>query len=390
LLEVLENKGVYVIVNNSTKNTYFYMKSYTDFKISMPNFDKFPITRYQGSKRKIRRWLYDNVKNLEFNSVLDAFGGSGTVSYLFKQMGKEVTYNDKLKFNSIIGKAIIENQRNKFTEKDIQDLYEWIENNPHEQFIQENFGGIYYPRRENIWLDGMNTGILNMNHYRGETLENKKALAYYALFQACLIKRPFNLFHRRNLNIRTANVERKFGNKVTWEQPFDGLFTRFIGEVNSLVFNSGVDCQSTNQSVFDIEEGEHDLVYLDPPYFAAEGSNENSNYLKCYHFLEGLANYDEWPDLIDYNTPNLRFEGSEVDRDFNKENITHTLEELIWKFQESTIVISYKSGGIPSIAQLVEIMKRYKGHVYTTRKEYSYSLNRNNGGSIKEVLIIGV
>jgi len=33
--------------------------------------------------------------------------------YLFKKMGKEVTYNDKLRFNYLIGKALIENQKSK-------------------------------------------------------------------------------------------------------------------------------------------------------------------------------------------------------------------------------------------------------------------------------------
>ena len=43
-----------------------------------------PSTRYQGSKRKILPWIYDCIKDVEFNTVLDAFGGSGMVSCLFK------------------------------------------------------------------------------------------------------------------------------------------------------------------------------------------------------------------------------------------------------------------------------------------------------------------
>lgn len=36
-----------------------------------------PSTRYQGSKRKILPWIYDCIKDVGFNTVLDAFGGSG-------------------------------------------------------------------------------------------------------------------------------------------------------------------------------------------------------------------------------------------------------------------------------------------------------------------------
>ena len=67
---------------------------------------KFPTTRYQGSKLKYVDWIWYCVKDLNFNTVLDAFGGTGTVAYRMKKEGKKVTYNDILKFNSIIGKAL--------------------------------------------------------------------------------------------------------------------------------------------------------------------------------------------------------------------------------------------------------------------------------------------
>lgn len=65
-----------------------------------------PSTRYQGSKRRILRWLYDNLNNLEFESVLDGFGGTGSVSYLFKLMQKKVTFNDVLLANYQSGIAL--------------------------------------------------------------------------------------------------------------------------------------------------------------------------------------------------------------------------------------------------------------------------------------------
>ena len=70
-----------------------------------------PSTRYQGSKRKILLWLYDCFRDYDYDTVLDAFGGSGVVSCLFKRMGKKVTYNDLYKFNQLIGESIVENNR---------------------------------------------------------------------------------------------------------------------------------------------------------------------------------------------------------------------------------------------------------------------------------------
>lgn len=355
------------------------------------DFGAFPKTRYQGSKRKILPWIYENVKDLEFHSVLDAFGGSSMVSYMFKKMEKSVTYNDKLKFNYLIGKALIQNQNTQLFNIDVDHLYQWMNNNRGDNFIERTFGGVYYYRRENEWLDTASHGILNMNHYHGAELEYKKCIAYYALFQASIIKRPFNLFHRKNLNIRRreANVVRNFGNKTTWKTSFDEYFRRFIEEANGAVFNSRVACRSTNNSVFDINDVDYDLVYLDPPYLSKDGSNENADYTRCYHFLEGLARYQNWENLIDYNSINLRFKRGKNENDFSRENIIGAFDHLFYKFRNSKIVLSYKCGGTPSIETLKKLMENYKGHVYTVSKPYSYALNRSNS-NLREVLIIGV
>jgi adenine-specific DNA-methyltransferase len=64
--------------------------------IKTVDLKEFPTTRYRGSKRKILPWIYNNLSGLEYESVSDLFGGTGSVSYLFKRMGKKVIYNDHL------------------------------------------------------------------------------------------------------------------------------------------------------------------------------------------------------------------------------------------------------------------------------------------------------
>ena len=217
------------------------------------DFKKFPVTRYQGSKRKIASWIYDNIKDLRFQTALDGFGGSSTVSYLFKKMGKDVTYNDKLRFNYLIGKALIENQSVKFLDEDLVNLKEKQSKITYPGIVQRNFKSVYYLKKENEWLDLIAPNIIQMNHYTPPDLDFKKAIASYALFQACLIKRPYNLFHRKNLNLRTAKVERNFGNKTTWDKSFDSYLIKFIEEANSLVFDSGTQCFSLNESIFELD-----------------------------------------------------------------------------------------------------------------------------------------
>lgn len=359
--------------------------------IKLIDFKQFPTTRYQGSKRKILPWIHSSLKELRFHTVLDACGGSGSVSYLLKKMGKAVTYNDKLHFNYQIGKAIIENQHHKLTTNDIIDLKATNPTIIYKKLIASTFNDVYYLPKENRWLDKITNNIVNMNHYQPDILQYKKALAYYALFQASLIKRPFNLFHRKNLNIRTNEVERNFGNKTTWEKSFNEYLLKFTGEANSLVFDSGVECRATNQSIFDIDPYGYQLVYIDIPYIRKDGSNESSNYLRCYHFLEGLSRYNEWENLIDYESINLRLANIEGQNDFKKENIYEKVEEILAKFKNSKIVFSYKKGGVPSIDFIVKTMKKLGKQVRTESMHYKYALNHQNGDAKnnREVLIIG-
>lgn len=353
---------------------------------------EFPTTRYQGSKRKILPWIYSAIKDLKFETALDAFGGSASVSYLFKKMNKSITYNDKLYFNFLIGKAIIENEEITLSETDLDYILKENEKINYNNFIQSHFKNVYFLEEENIWLDKVVSNITQMNHYEHDILQFKKCMAYYALFQSSIIKRPFNLFHRNNLSIRTSDVERNFGNKTTWDKSFKDYFIKFSNEGNSLVFNSGKKCQSINQSAFNIDPYGFDLVYLDPPYMKRNAKNESSNYLKCYHFLEGLSKYQSWESLIDYESTNLRFKQKNDDNDFKLSNINEIYEKLIYNYRKSIIVLSYKKEGAPSIDFLMNLVKKIKGNSRMVSKHYKYALNHQNGDAKnnREVLIIGV
>lgn len=361
-------------------------------RIDLSDFGLFPSTRYQGSKRKILPWIYEAVKELKFQTILDVFGGSASVSYMFKKMRKEVTYNDYLKFNYIIGKTLIENQDVKFSDKDIQNILSEQKGTEQYNFIENQFKGIYYFDEENRWLDKVIGNILTINGYPLVELEFKRCIALYSLFQACLVKRPFNLFHRRNLSLRLRKVKRTFGNKTTWDKPFEEHFKRFINEANLAIFDSGTKCLAVNKPFIELCEDGYDLVYIDPPYLKKNGTNETSNYLKCYHFLEGISNYECWGDHIDFQSICNGFKTASKGHIFSKHVVYETFEQLIEKFRKSIIVLSYKKNGIPSIDFLIKLLKKFKGQVVTKSMHYKYALNRQNGDSRlnREVLIIGI
>lgn len=344
-----------------------------------------PSTRYQGSKRRILHWLFKNLKNLEFKTVLDGFGGTASVSYLFKLMQKKVTFNDVLLSNFQTGIAFIENDSVKLDESDLKFLLH--ENGfKYPSFIQETFRDIYYLDTEDKWLD---TVIFNINmlsqNYEGATLKKKKALAYHILFQACLSKRPFNLFHRKNLYLRLANVRRSFGNKTTWDTDFNTLFVRFHNEISQKIVSNGLKNKAICNDIMKIKDKNFDLVYLDPPY-TRPGEKSPKDYRSLYHFLEGMVDYDNWPQKIEWKTRNRNLikEKTEWDKNSLEENFDH----LFRKFQSSTIVMSYGKPGNPSIRQIKELLLQYKSEVRVMKREYKYKLSRRNGDKMCEVLVI--
>lgn len=330
---------------------------------------KFPSTRYQGSKAKLVDWIWEQMADFDFITCLDAFGGTGAVAYRLKHEGKAVTYNDLLRFNYCIGQAIIENRRVSLSSEEIDWLLRRHPDIKYPHFIQDTFSDIYFTDEENAWIDQTITNIRQLAD------PYKLALAFFALCQACIIKRPYNLFHRKNLYIRLAEVDRSFGNKITWDRPFDEWFRIFMGEANQAVFDNSQINRALNLDAIDVP-GEYDLVYVDTPYISKRGVAVD--YLSFYHFLEGLTIYDEWDKQIDPRSKHRPLK-SQPNEWTDKKRIHNAFDRLFQKYQESIIVVSYRSNGIPSESELAFLLKRYKRDVHITHfGQYKYVLSTNS------------
>jgi adenine-specific DNA methylase len=339
---------------------------------------KFPSTRYQGSKATLANWIWEQIAGLKFNTCLDAFGGTGAVAYRLKQERKEVTYNDILKFNYYIGLALIENNRTKLNLDEVNWILTKHKSISYPIFIQDNFHDIYFTDDENTWIDQTITNISQIDD------RYKYALAFYALCQACIIKRPYNLFHRKNLYIRFAEVQRSFGNKATWDRPFPEWFRIFVDEANQAVFDNGKKNKSMNLDYSEIA-GEYDLVYIDTPYISKKGVPVD--YFWYYHFLEGLTIYSEWGKYIDRRSKHLRLKPRSNEW-IDKNLIFEAFNNLFNKFKDSILVVSYRSDGIPSESELISILKKYKSKVDVVHYgQYKYVLSTNSES--KEILLIG-
>ncbi len=342
---------------------------------------RFPTTRYYGSKRKLLRWMYGHVGALRFHTVLDAFGGTGSVSLLFQAMNKHVTYHDGFRFNEDVARTVL-SPKPALTRSQVELALSAVE--PIAGVVAHYYDGIFFKPEENTWLDGFSAMLGG-----AELTPQARSLLRYLIYQACLKKRPFNLFHRANLNLRTNDsVERSFGNAATWErsfshhalQAFDELAKADIGRRHPAIILPAGDAS-------DIRSG-YDLVYIDPPYINCENRYNRDDYWRRYHFLEGLAGYENWASAIDPTSDIRLARPSSWFADWSrKAKFKDRLFGLIDVHRSSIVALSYVSGAIPSEAELLAYFESRFDQVSVHSAAHNHALSKTKK---RELLLIGV
>ena len=336
----------------------------------------FPSTRYQGSKRRLRPVLAEVFAGLAFDTALDAFAGTGAVAHLLKSMGKRVGANDLLLSSHLTQVALVENATVRLEADAAARLGEPVAGRRYETFVADTFEGIYFTAEENRWLD---VAAQNAARLPGRAA---RALAFHALFQAALQKRPYNLFHRANLALRTRDVARSFGNKRTWERPFPELAARAAKEASRAVFDNGQDNRAFCADAADLP-GHWDLVYLDPPYLSPAG--RGTDYLGLYHFLEGLADYARWPLSVDRSTKHRRLK-ARPDPWRRVETAREAYEEIVARWPRSILVTSWRSDGRLGPDDLRAVLRRHGRAARLHEVPHHYALSRRRG--VREVVLV--
>lgn len=113
----------------------------TSSEATMRCIEKLPLP-YTGNKKKLIYAIHDAIlkNNLQFDTVLDAFSGSGTISFMFKMLGKKVLSNDLLTCAYINSVAFVENPGIKLS-KDERDYLLNHQNNDKGTFVEDNYLG---------------------------------------------------------------------------------------------------------------------------------------------------------------------------------------------------------------------------------------------------------
>jgi adenine-specific DNA-methyltransferase len=341
---------------------------------------RFPSTRYYGSKRKLLPWLYRHLSTNRFDTVLDAFGGTGSVSLLFKAMHKRVTYHDGFRFNEDVARTVLA-PRPALTRQEVEEKLEAVK--PCVGVVSQRFSGTFFKDDENVWLDGF---IAQIGH--GTSAREVKALMSYLVYQACLKKRPFNLFHRANLKLRTnPNVTRSFGNAVTWERTFQHHALQAYDELagTPTILGPAATVLAAGDAA-DISPG-YDLVYIDPPYINREKRYNRDDYWRRYHFLEGLARYEHWAPLIDDRSDIRLFPPSRWFAEWRRtEKFKDRLFAFIDAHRHSIVALSYLSGAIPSETEIMTHFEDRFAQVSVHSAAHHHALSRT---CKRELLFIG-
>ena len=336
----------------------------------MDEFKKFPTTQYLGSKQKLIEWIINRTPKVD--SILDAFSGSGVVSYYFKRKGVKVLSNDFLRSSFYYSKALIENNKTTLSKEDVNMLLS--ENKSKKNYVESNFADFFYTREECIFIDNLIANIEKLDD------QYKRALALSCLIRTCIQKIPGGKFRRNLLKYRDKNFKHY---RPKFIRDIKETFLSFVNKFNAAVFDNGKENKAYNDNIFDlIKNIKTDAIYFDPPY-----GGSGFDYEKDYFFIELIAKY--------YGQINEFFGKSKVYKDlqfsgFNKNHLLlESFDNLFSSAKHIPLwIISYNNRSLPKFEEFTDLIKKYKKISQVYEKEYHYKIGDSKG--LKEYLFICV
>lgn len=333
----------------------------------------YPQLRFMGSKHRLLPWLHEILGQVEFDTALDAFSGSGCVAYLLKSMGKEVTTNDFLNFASVLSTALVENSGEILRPQDVARLL--AQPTERERFIEDTFQGIFFTPDDLRFLDGIWANLRKMrNPYR-------KSLALSALIRSCVKRQPRGVF------TVAGDPERYKDGRRDLRLSLREHFVEQVQIFNQSVFDNGRHNRALRGDVFAVEPGAFDLVYMDPPYVPRADDN---CYMKRYHFLEGLSCYWQGMTLLE-ETRVKKIKKPYTPFSYRRDSL-QAFDRLFSHFRRSILALSYSSNGYPNLDVLVQLMRQHKKSVTVFQKEHRYHFGTHsavNRSVVNEYLILG-
>ncbi|MDE4144834.1 DNA adenine methylase [Phaeobacter gallaeciensis] len=351
-----------------------HQKSKQSLAVNFPaQLSQFPELRYMGSKKRLLPWIHDVFSNLDFETALDPFSGSGSVAYLLKSMGKRTISSDFLNLSSTLAKALIENGTAHLDGPAMKRLLAEPANTHH--FIEETFDGVFFTKEDLRFLDRISCNLRQLDSV------HQQALAMAALMRSCVKRQPRGVF------TISGDLSKYDDGRRDLRLSIEEHFFEQVEVYNEAVFANGRRNKACRSDAFEVDTRGVDLVYLDPPYVPRADDN---CYIKRYHFLEGLSCY--WQGLdIDFTTKVRKIPKRFTPFSYRKQAV-EAFERLFLRFQKQKIVLSYSSNGFPDLDQLTEILHQTKSDVRVFKRDHTYHFGTHRNvkrSAVEEYLIVG-
>lgn len=272
--------------------------------------------RYLGNKFKLTPFIRQIVDNECDNiiSVLDAFSGTGSVSYAFRD--KRLLVNDMMYCNYLASLCWFSPQIvNKQMIEELLEYYNAIDTSKEDNYMYQSFRDTYFCA-DVCRKIGFIREDIEQKFDAHEVNERERAIVItsmiYAMDRIANTYGHYDSFIQKgasndNLELRMPNLDYELdeGNQC------------FNQDINLLA--DSVEC---------------DLAYLDPPY-------NSRNYCDAYHLLENVARWDK---------PKVEGVARKMDRStmksaYCKVTANESLEDLVSKLRCRYILLSYNNNG---------------------------------------------
>jgi adenine-specific DNA-methyltransferase len=336
---------------------------------------QFPEPQYLGAKHTHLAWIKEFIPN-NVKTAIDAFSGSQSVAYLFKQIGYKTITNDFLNFNNQIGLALIENKNTRLDTNDLKILFQNSKSKNDFELIEKTFTNIFFEKEEAEFLDNFRANI--------PLLENsfKQAIAFAVINRSMTRKITMGHFGHTQALVYASDPDRIKRNR-SLVRPVKEIFEEILPKYNNAIFDNNRDNRSFHNNILELLPTVEnvDLAYFDPPY-----CDSHADYQGFYHLLETYTEY--WKDKKFINGIK-RYEPQRISGFDKKRDVMNSFEKLFQLSEEiPNWLISYNNRSYPGIEEFEKLISKYR-HVKVESKTYHNA--RGGKGSVagsQEVLFV--
>ena len=398
-------------------------------RLPIKSIEKLPLP-YTGSKKKLAHSINTALvrNNIQFDSILDVFSGSASVSLMFKMMGKKVIANDLLTCSYLNAVSFVENEGIKLTDGE-QEYLLHNQNRNKGSFVEDNYLGTgfrdigrtcrfnKFTRNECKHLDNFRANVDDLNSFEAQALS-------LIANQSVVMRLPFGnvdasldiLKHRKRQEStygkRSDRHDRRIG--IYYDDNYDLNFSKWFpkyandfavcvpANTNPVVpghrtllenighrrhlgfgapdgstkkyFSSNMDATELLKNGCNV-----DCIYFDPPYAGTVGS---SNYASLYRFFEEYIYSKPLEEMSHITQSSYKFTQK---KDYEK-NFLEMLDAAnnipIWLF-------SYNDKSWATIDDICKSIRQFRSvKAELLNDDYRYKYQEKRTGKTSEYLII--